>query len=302
MRVGRRTRRYPNITFNPFAVTFKCPRCRGTCNCTMCCARRGEQYISARVGRLPPAGSTEDLALRDELAGPEDRIKTPPVMLDQPPGTYWGVVFDNPKMERWGLGYVGKTNDVVLRTEDGRPVDVNKKPKAKKKKKQARIVAYIGKRREPSAASAIPASTSASDPAPATAQLQTAILPAPSAAVNDQPARATPTATRGRMYIGKRSALASALYVSVTELIARALRKEEEEEEEEDESFDMYTDAPSSDPANMHLEDAGPLAMVDVQCAVAIALSSLGDSSAPSSVTWSSALSSLSDLSDVSMG
>ncbi|KAH8091351.1 hypothetical protein BXZ70DRAFT_953158 [Cristinia sonorae] len=43
-------KRYPDITFDPLAVRFQCPRCSDTCNCTVCSRRRGEEYIPERRG------------------------------------------------------------------------------------------------------------------------------------------------------------------------------------------------------------------------------------------------------------
>ncbi|KAI0917753.1 hypothetical protein AcV7_010416 [Taiwanofungus camphoratus] len=45
-------KRYPEITFDAYARTFVCPRCRNTCNCTVCSRKRGEVYIPASRTRI----------------------------------------------------------------------------------------------------------------------------------------------------------------------------------------------------------------------------------------------------------
>ena len=40
--------RYVDIAFDAYAGVFKCPRCMDICNCTACCSKRGETYVSSR--------------------------------------------------------------------------------------------------------------------------------------------------------------------------------------------------------------------------------------------------------------
>ena len=40
------------MLFDPYAPAFRCPRCEGTCNCTSCCAKRNELYVSSRGHKL----------------------------------------------------------------------------------------------------------------------------------------------------------------------------------------------------------------------------------------------------------
>ena len=44
--------RYPSIEFNEYATYFACPKCLDTCNCTACCGRRGEKYVSSRGKKI----------------------------------------------------------------------------------------------------------------------------------------------------------------------------------------------------------------------------------------------------------
>lgn len=306
--------RYPGLAFNPYAVEFRCPRCVDNCNCTSCCNRRGETYISARVGKLPPPGSDEARALLDEAAagtlGFRRPATPPPTRLDLPPGAFFGVVYGL-HGQRVGQGYVDRDKEHVL-------------IKARRKK----VVAYIGKKRVPAVVAPVPP-VSAPMPAPmlpqpapsssnqdASQDGQAAPLPsvAPVQAATERQANATlneaesipvpaphesssqasrltpppdapagapllrpaevprpvsspPPVLRGRLYIGKRTVLDSSLYVSMKEVISRALRQED----------DLNLHAPQSDP--IPAEGGGGVApsLVEVQCAIAIALQAADD-------------------------
>jgi hypothetical protein len=58
--------RYPAIEFYPYATRFICPSCTSTCNCTACCAKRKEPYISTRHVKI----DKETLELIGSGAGP----------------------------------------------------------------------------------------------------------------------------------------------------------------------------------------------------------------------------------------
>ncbi|KAI0638750.1 hypothetical protein C8Q77DRAFT_1077361 [Trametes polyzona] len=128
--------RYPEIEFNSYAVRFVCPRCTGTCNCTACCAKRGEVYISARVGKLPPAGSAEALALTAEAASAARaaaKAASPGrTKLDLVGGTYFGVVYGLAG-ERVGAGFVGKDSQGIV-------LGSNRAAR----RRTAKAVAYVG--------------------------------------------------------------------------------------------------------------------------------------------------------------
>lgn len=36
------------VLFDPYMTNFKCPKCMNMCNCTHCCSKRGEPYVTTR--------------------------------------------------------------------------------------------------------------------------------------------------------------------------------------------------------------------------------------------------------------
>ncbi|KAI1787653.1 hypothetical protein LXA43DRAFT_1028391, partial [Ganoderma leucocontextum] len=199
--------RYPDVVFEPFARHFVCPRCRDTCNCTHCCGKRGETYISARVGKLPTANSVEALALIKAKATEENNASTrvvprrivtpPPPAFDLVPGQFFGdsqrVVFNSQESMEKATGVARVTVRRKRRPRFGKPV------------------AYIGQRRVPYATPVpSPASSVVSqDPQEVDAHVgndQSALAPvgAPQVPENARPITPLP---RRRMYIGDRSVL-----------------------------------------------------------------------------------------------
>ncbi|PIL30018.1 hypothetical protein GSI_07930 [Ganoderma sinense ZZ0214-1] len=296
--------RYPGIAFDAYARQFVCPRCQDICNCTVCCSRRGETYISARVGKLPVANSAEALALikaaEENLSLKSDapsrvvtrRMITPPApKFDLVPGQFFGVIYGL-EGERMGPGYMGEDNQRVLMTSQDNAGKANgaAAPRGPGRRQRrpwhGKIVAYIGERRLPSRALIPSASASVSVPPPTstsvsqdsqeTSQVENdqpslppaAALPAP------EPGRAIIPLPRGRMYIGDRSVLDKGTYVAMDELVARAIREEEE---------DLAWGGPLSDPPSMDEQDeaAAPArqnvaySTLDVQYAIAVALHTL---------------------------
>ncbi len=296
--------RYPGLAFNPYAVEFRCPRCVDNCNCTSCCNRRGETYISARVGKLPPPGSDEARALLDEAAagtlGFRRTATPPPTRLDLPPGAFFGVVYGL-HGQRVGQGYVDRDKEHVL-------IKVRRK----------KVVAYIGKKRVPAvavppvSAPMLPQSAPSSSnqdgqaaPLPGVVSVQAATERQANATLNEaesipapaphesssqaprltpppdppagapllrpaevpRPLSSPPPVLRRRLYIGKRAVLDSSLYVSMKEVISGALRRED----------DLNLHAPQSDP--VPAEGGGGVApsLIEVQCAIAIALQAADD-------------------------
>ncbi|TFK48013.1 hypothetical protein OE88DRAFT_1665023 [Heliocybe sulcata] len=88
-------KRYPDIQFDANAVNFKCPVCRGDCNCSVCSGLRGEVYISERDLRRikmtgkgkPKKRKAKQPAMSKEPAG---RIKS---QVPPEPGTFFGTVY-----------------------------------------------------------------------------------------------------------------------------------------------------------------------------------------------------------------
>ncbi|KAI0770911.1 hypothetical protein BD413DRAFT_69690 [Trametes elegans] len=291
--------RYPDMDFDAYAVRFKCPRCQDICNCTACCARRGEPYISARVGKLPPAGSTEALALAQEALSKSLRPvehsgvqpSPSPSKLDLVGGQYFGVIYGLGG-ERVGAGFVGRDNEgIVLGSARG-----PSKPLSK-------AVAYIGKPRA-RAAPPRPVPTVAEQTATASSNIAsgpndggmsntvldiplgiphgTVIDPlanfsAPTLATDPHPQQRDPVRAGDgllvpgrRMYIGKRAVLDDPTYVSMDVLPTLM--------EDEDKDSSQEWGAPLSDPIsnsadeNPEGEHGGQPSTEDVQWAIALAL------------------------------
>ena len=284
--------------FEAYARHFVCPRCQDTCNCTTCCNKRGETYISARVGKLPPPNSEEALAL---IKAAEENLKsdapsrivtrrmiTPPApKFDLAPGQFFGVIYGL-EGERMGLGYMGEDNQrVLMNSQDtaGKAKGAGRGPgRRNRRPPYGKVVAYIGKRRllsraltpSPSASLPPPASSSVSQDSQEAIGAGDGQLSIPSASTPPVPERESSLVLlpRGRMYVGDRSALDKGTYVSMDELIVRALREEEE---------DLVWGGPLSDPPSMDDQDgaAAPArpnvahSTLDVQYAIAIAYHTL---------------------------
>ena len=296
------------MAFDAFARQFVCPRCQDTCNCTQCCARRGETYISARVGKLPPANSAEALALikaveenneksREKSNAPgrvvPRRMITPPVpKFDLAPGQFFGVIYGL-EGERMGPGFVGEDNQRVTvdPQEGGEKTNgaVRGPVRRKRRPRYGKAVAYIGERRILPLSRISSAPASASLPPPTSSSTSQDSQVATAQARNDRPAFPSGPAQRafqrarsnsimppprGRMYIGDCSVLGKRTYVSMDELMARAIREEEE---------DLAWGGPLSDPPSMDDQDEAAASArqgaahstLDVQYAIAIALHTL---------------------------
>lgn len=113
---------YKNIiTFDADAMEFICPKCQGICNCTSCCSRRGETYVSSKGvkvdwSQVPGMGvsSTSNSSTRKNKPGAkkkkrhssedfEDVPIDPSMML--PSGATWGTVYGRDG-ERMGVAVV----------------------------------------------------------------------------------------------------------------------------------------------------------------------------------------------------
>ena len=306
--------RYPEITFDAYAVCFVCPRCQNTCNCTSCCARRGETYISARVGKLPPPGSAEALALVHEVAAAKSSQPPKagrggggaPHKMDLVGGQYFGVIYGVAGGERMGQGFVG---------EDSRGIVMRNARRAPK------IVAYIGKprRRTAQPVQALPPAVKTDQHIPVEGSAPErggiAVMDAPSpsshlpsnalpngvggssaSAASDVPPPAEsppdpipappmdtppPPSPPRKSYIGNRAVLSNSAYVSIDALVARM-----EQEDAQDRAQELI--APSSDPISVSSTDGdenppsdgatGPAPQPqseDVQWAIALALHAL---------------------------
>lgn len=232
-----------------------------------------------------------------------ERMPTPPIEFElPPPGTFFGVVYDL-QGARIGDGYVRKNQKVAIRKRVVAYIGKRRGPVASAVPTPV-VVSQVQPHLNGQSSGQDDSKVVGADPPnPFPVQDATSqkgqpdaqpgpILPngassrAPPSGAGEgssQPASAAPCSTssrqrspRGRAYIGKRSALDSDLYVSMDEIIVRALRQEEEEDWGE----------PPSDPMAVDVQDGAggseaaraktpPIA--DVQCAIAIALSALQD-------------------------
>lgn len=117
--------RYPDLKFNPATENFICPKCSGYCNCTACCNRRGEEYISSRgngpspflllsqsrnTTALPPSLSSSP-PLKSHSISTQRKPSTPALAV--PPGMFWGTVY-GVNGERIGAGVVSEDRQVII--------------------------------------------------------------------------------------------------------------------------------------------------------------------------------------------
>lgn len=138
-------RRYPGMEFDAFAPVFECPKCADTCNCTGCCARRGETYVSTRnvkvsvpgYGRANSSNAKTVTKSKTKKAGSKGKGRhtsapwehesasstsssspspspTPSTSASEeapaphalPQGALWGTVYAVSGRERMGVGFV----------------------------------------------------------------------------------------------------------------------------------------------------------------------------------------------------
>lgn len=137
-------KRYPEITFDALSKTWVCPWCQGNCNCTVCCTKRGEEYISTRFEKIDEEALrqvTSGKATRPKLyTSPEPlrhskKVKKPNLsakpsadpltktasLLEQDGsvrGQYWAAVF-SVEGERIGKGFIGEsTSEIIVQLDE----------------------------------------------------------------------------------------------------------------------------------------------------------------------------------------
>ncbi|TBU41536.1 hypothetical protein BD309DRAFT_992326 [Dichomitus squalens] len=283
--------RYPDVSFDSYAVHFVCPRCQNICNCTACARQRNEPYISLRVGKLPKAGPA--LMKEAERIPTPNRISRqqvpspPPSKLDLVPGQFFGIIYGL-QGERMGQGYIADIPRVVIEQQTNATATTNdaRAPVRRKQPRQfGKPIAYIGKRRVPFVL-LDPTKHQPHLPSADTAKFQdphehdsvveigqSAISPTPLEMLQVvKPGQSIEKAPSGpplpprRTYIGDRSALDKGTYVSMDELIKRALRAEED---------GSLSDLPFVDDREGVTDVAPPVSAqhsaLDVQCAIALA-------------------------------
>ncbi|KAI0083425.1 hypothetical protein BDY19DRAFT_998574 [Irpex rosettiformis] len=153
------------LTFDLEATDFMCPKCEGFCNCTTCCKKRGEVYVStkhvktgleirtqkrARL-RLKNDDFDDDYNYGDdkkytEEGGDDDIHITVPGAL--PVGEQFGAVYDLTGRRRIGVGIIadGPSQQIVLVSTTATTVKGNPQSTAVKKKalKKPRKCQFIG--------------------------------------------------------------------------------------------------------------------------------------------------------------
>ncbi|KAI0089713.1 hypothetical protein BDY19DRAFT_82367 [Irpex rosettiformis] len=140
------------LTFDLGATDFVCPKCEGFCNCTTCCKKRGEVYVSTKHvktgleirtqkrARLRQKNDDfdDDYNYRDderytEDGGDDDIHITIPGAL--PVGEQFGAVYDLTGRRRIGVGIVadGPSQQIVLVSTTATTVRRDAQPTIKKK-------------------------------------------------------------------------------------------------------------------------------------------------------------------------
>jgi Zinc-finger domain of monoamine-oxidase A repressor R1 len=138
--------RYPEITFDAFSKTWICPWCQDVCNCTVCCTKRGDEYVSTRFEKIDEEALrqvTSGKATRPKLfTSPEHtrhlkKVKKPNLsnkpsadpltktasLLEQDGGVrgqYWAAVF-SVEGERIGKGFIGESASEIIVQLDEEP-------------------------------------------------------------------------------------------------------------------------------------------------------------------------------------
>jgi hypothetical protein len=130
--------RYPTIEFDSLATDFLCPRCADYCNCTSCCNRRGETYVSTKhvktglelsfrrssstkIGkRIPWHAQYKDDGIenRHDSVSLDVQVLQPSAFIT---GEHWGAVYDLSGRKRIGDGIVtdGASQRIVVLPDAG---------------------------------------------------------------------------------------------------------------------------------------------------------------------------------------
>ncbi|KAG1730945.1 uncharacterized protein EDB91DRAFT_1155614 [Suillus paluster] len=90
------TQRYPEIAFVRNSKNFICPICTGTCNCSICSRKRGEEYISMRGGGFAGSRTKSGILLVPDDSHPDqvqDGPMTPEPPKSAPQTMFWAHVY-----------------------------------------------------------------------------------------------------------------------------------------------------------------------------------------------------------------
>lgn len=150
------TNRYPPGRFDyEQKQDNNCPYCQGCCNCTACCSKRGDKYVSsARSGGGRPGPrpkkpvAVPPLAVRERVSLGGKTNLPPPSQLPSEPIKYWGAVY--------ALSGKKITSTFAPQTQEGHPAVVFglinseesvDKPKEKKTLQPKRVFVGVLQRR-----------------------------------------------------------------------------------------------------------------------------------------------------------
>ncbi|KDR73227.1 hypothetical protein GALMADRAFT_725227 [Galerina marginata CBS 339.88] len=134
--------RYPDEEFDVTPREFTCPACQGYCNCTICCSKRGETYVSSS---RPDGHSGPPPGKRVTLGG---KTNLPPLTLAETipeSGKYWSTIYSLTG-ERIGTTYIpshfdGDPSVVFAPTA---PAQVLDQPKSKPKRATKKKKIFVG--------------------------------------------------------------------------------------------------------------------------------------------------------------
>ena len=116
-------RRYPNEEFDAALKHFACPACLNYCNCTVCCKKRGEKYVSSFRG---PPGKRFAHGDKTSLQSIPVAISPPPIPVLTGPipetATYWGSIYSLTTGEKLTSTFV--TPDMDVDVASGAPTVV----------------------------------------------------------------------------------------------------------------------------------------------------------------------------------
>jgi len=137
-------KRYPEITFDAFSKTWTCPWCEDACNCTICCTKRGEDYVSTRFEKIdeealklvtsgeamrpnisaftePVRGSSKTRTSNSSKKPSADPLIKTAGLLEQDGGVrgeYWATVF-SVEGDRIGKGFIGESaSEIIVQLDD----------------------------------------------------------------------------------------------------------------------------------------------------------------------------------------
>ncbi|OCH88835.1 hypothetical protein OBBRIDRAFT_794858 [Obba rivulosa] len=138
-------KRYPDIRFESYPRQFTCPKCRNTCNCTVCSRKRGEEYVPCPrtrvqlpdylVGSIKTSASfasqpskktpapppRADAPASEKPAQPQappspDPVSVSTITADWTAGVSWGTIYSPLGTQPIGKGVVSAARTIIVHT------------------------------------------------------------------------------------------------------------------------------------------------------------------------------------------